>query len=100
MFFFLFKKCLWCRERKGALQVISTKIALGLLSSAKLSELYRYFYLLCADYNNSVTRFRLQNILKHLTSVACFLHEEMHFGPQLIQDTLESCFREVCLKNI
>ncbi|GLV40563.1 Dystrophin [Carabus blaptoides fortunei] len=41
------------KERKGTLQVISAKVALGLLSSAKLSELYRYIYMLCADYNNT-----------------------------------------------
>lgn len=75
--------------------MISTKIALGLLSSAKLSELYRYFYLLSADYNNTVTRFRLQNILTQLTSIASFLHEEMHFGPQLIQSSMECCFKDV-----
>lgn len=82
------------KDRKGTLQVISTKIALGLLSSAKLSELYRYFYLLSADYNNTVTRFRLQNILTQLTSIASFLNEEMHFGPQLIQSSLECCFKD------
>lgn len=84
-----------CRDRKGKLQVVSTKLALGVLSSSKLSELYKYIYTLCSDYNNTVTRFRLQNMLQNFTNIMCFLHEDMSFGQHLIQSAVEDCFKDV-----
>lgn len=55
--------------------------------------------MLCSDYNNTVTRFRLQNILQQFIGIMTFLHEDTNFGNHLIQAAVEDCFKDVSLRD-
>ncbi|CAH0552084.1 unnamed protein product [Brassicogethes aeneus] len=80
------------KERKGKIQVSSTKLVLALLSSCNLIDMYSFFFTLCADHNNCVTRLRLQSALIKLSKITTFIHEEVSFGQHLVNPSIENCF--------
>lgn len=83
------------RERKGKLQVSSTKIALYLLSNCLLSDLYKSVFNLNADHNNCISRLRLQTLLLKIVEITSFLHEENSYGVSAVNRTIEECFFKV-----
>ncbi|XP_018566008.1 dystrophin-related protein 2-like [Anoplophora glabripennis] len=80
------------KDRKGKIQVASTKIVLALLGNCTSIELYKFIFQLCADHNNCVTRLRLQSMLLKIVEITNFLHEDVSFGSHLINTSIENCF--------
>ncbi|KAK9880537.1 hypothetical protein WA026_011774 [Henosepilachna vigintioctopunctata] len=80
------------REKTGKVQVLSSKILLGILSNRTLFDLYKFLFELSADHNNCITRLKLQILLKKITEIVNFLHEDANFGQHLITSSTESCF--------
>ncbi|XP_066245861.1 dystrophin-like [Euwallacea similis] len=81
--------------REGKIQVLSTKMLLGLLCNCSLSELHKYLFTLCADHNNCITRVRLQGLLQKTHMVMKYLHEENYcFDLKSLNWAVEKCFRE------
>lgn len=81
-----------CSEKKGKIQVSSAKLMLAILSSYNPSDLYRFLFEMSADHNYCVTRLRLQSLLKKITEIVDFLHEDSNFGQHLINSSLDNCF--------
>ncbi|KAL1512645.1 hypothetical protein ABEB36_002204 [Hypothenemus hampei] len=79
--------------RKGQIQILSTKIALGLLCNCSLPALHKYFFSLSADHNNCITRVRLQGLFKKIHLIIEYLHEGATFDMKLLNSAVESCFR-------
>nr|XP_023028148.1 dystrophin-like [Leptinotarsa decemlineata] len=80
-------------HRGGTIQVSSTKVALSILSSCSMKELYSFIFGLCADHNNCVTRLRLQAFLSKIVEITTFLHEDGSYGSHLVNSAMENCFK-------
>ncbi|KAL3287005.1 hypothetical protein HHI36_001491 [Cryptolaemus montrouzieri] len=80
------------RSKTGKVQVLSSKLILGILSSSNLTDLYRFLFALSADHNNCITRLKFQMLLKKITEIINFLHEDANFGQHLISSSTENCF--------
>lgn len=81
-------------EKTGKIQVLSAKLMLAILSSYNPTDLYRFLFELSADHNYCVTRLRLQLLLKKITEMVDFLHEDSNFGQHLITSSLDCCFSQ------
>nr|CAH7756584.1 unnamed protein product [Callosobruchus chinensis] len=81
------------KDRKGLIQVTSTKIALYILSNCTLIDLYKCLFSLYADHNECMTRLRLQALLTKVTEIMTYLHEDSSYGSHLINAAVEDCFK-------
>ncbi|XP_044745432.1 dystrophin-related protein 2-like [Coccinella septempunctata] len=81
-------------EKTGKIQVLSAKLILAILSSYNTADLFRFLFELSADHNYCVTRLRLQLLLKKITEIVDFLHEDSNFGRHLISSSLDCCFSQ------
>lgn len=77
--------------------MLSTKLLLSVLSNSQISDLHRFFFALCADHNNCVTRLRLQAILAKFAEITMFMHEDVHCGRHLVNPSIEDCFINVTM---
>lgn len=95
----IFEASLWIlnvfRDRKGKIQVFSTKVILAILSNSDVKEMYRYIFLECSDHNNCITRPRLHCFLSKIIEVMSYLHEDSSYGPKLLKMAVENCFLNV-----
>ncbi|XP_067004403.2 dystrophin [Anabrus simplex] len=78
----------------GMLQVISAKVTLVVLSSAKLQEKYQYYFHQLADHNNCISRKKIKLLLSNLVKITEFLNEAPSFGEALVSATVESCIEK------
>ncbi|CAH2014137.1 unnamed protein product [Acanthoscelides obtectus] len=81
------------KDRQGLIQVSSVKLALYILSSCPLIDLYKWIFHLYADHNYCLTRVKLQMLLNNITEIMTYLHEDNSYGSHLIADTIEDCFK-------
>ncbi|XP_013410971.1 dystrophin-like, partial [Lingula anatina] len=80
-------------HRTGYVRVISAKIAMVALCSARLAEKYRYLFSQLSDYDNTISRKRLGLFLHDLLQVAELLNECLPFGGMAaIGAAIDSCF--------
>ncbi|XP_030766334.1 dystrophin-like [Sitophilus oryzae] len=79
--------------REGNIQVFSTKILVGLLSNCTLLDYYKYLFSICSDHNYCITRVRLKALLMKMYDIIKYLHEDVSFGPQVVNSTVENCFQ-------
>jgi hypothetical protein len=84
-----------CSKASGTLQVLPVKVALTVLSSAKLQMKYQYLFSQLADHNNCITSNKLEILLRNLTHITEYLNESIAFGPKFINSAVESCFQQV-----
>ncbi|KAK9727922.1 WW domain [Popillia japonica] len=80
------------KNRTGCVQVLHVKLVLSLLCKTNLNSLYHYLFSLCADHNNCVTRLKIQMILSTVVEIICYMHEDLSFGPHLVNSSIEECF--------
>ncbi|XP_050294768.1 dystrophin-like [Anthonomus grandis grandis] len=81
-------------QREGKIQVLPTKLLLGLLCNFSQFDLHRYIFSLCADHNNCITRTKLQGILHKIQHLLLYLHEENYFGTKSSNLAIERCFEK------
>lgn len=79
----------------GKIQVISTRLILGLLSNYKLDEFYQYIFNLSIDHNNCITKLRLQSTLSKLNEFTTYIYETASFGTDAIYVAVNDCFSNV-----
>ncbi|XP_060518294.1 dystrophin-like isoform X2 [Cylas formicarius] len=79
-------------NRVGNIQVSSAKLLLGILSNCSLLDLYKFFFNLCSDHNNCVTRSKLHSLLSKQCDISKYLHEDVYLGTHLLLSSIESCF--------
>nr|CAD7443731.1 unnamed protein product [Timema bartmani] len=82
------------RKRKGTLQVLSTKLVLVVLCSARLREKYQYMFGQLADHNRCISRKKLENLLRNFTQIAEYLSEACAFGSDLVPEAVDICFQQ------
>ncbi|XP_056629999.1 dystrophin-related protein 2-like isoform X1 [Diorhabda sublineata] len=80
------------KDRKGKIQVMSSKLTLAILSNCDLQEVYRYIFQQFSDHNNCITRQRLHSFLLKIIEITKYLHEYASYGPKLINISVENCF--------
>ncbi|XP_033231276.1 dystrophin-1-like isoform X2 [Belonocnema kinseyi] len=74
--------------------VFSVKVALTLVSSAKLEEKYGYLFHQLADHNACLSEAALLTLLSNICKVTEMLGESVAYGNHLIRSSVENCFRE------
>lgn len=52
-------------------------------------------FLIVADHNRCVNRFRFESMLKVISKIFSFLGESVHYGWHLVTDWVAQCFRQV-----
>lgn len=77
----------------------SAKLALYVLSTCSLCELYKSVFSLGADHNNCMSRLRLQALLLKIVEMTTFLGEENSYGTSLISKTIDDCFYKVIFNS-
>lgn len=52
-------------------------------------------FLIVADHNRCVNRFRFESLLKVISKMFSFLGESAHYGWHLVTDWVQQCFQQV-----
>lgn len=56
-------------------------------------------FLIVADHNRCVNRFRFESLLKVISKIFSFLGESAHYGWHLVTDWVQQCFQQVNRSN-
>lgn len=89
---FIFK--IFHRNYEDNILVFSVKVALTLMSSAKLEEKYGYLFHQLADHNACLSEAALFTMLTNICKVTEMLGESVAYGNHLIRSTVANCFKE------
>jgi len=80
-------------NKEGCIRVLSVKIGLAVLCSARLNEKYRFFFNNLCDKSNHLSRRKLGLFLYDILQLPEVINESMAFGGLNISPAVESCFR-------
>lgn len=89
---FIFK--IFHRNYEDNILVFSVKVALTLMSSAKLEEKYGYLFHQLADHNACLSEAALFTLLTNICKITEMLGESVAYGNHLIRSTVANCFKE------
>lgn len=97
---FIFRFTCFRRHRTIPISLLEFKqLMLIMCNTQTFEQMILEEFLIVADHNRCVNRFRFESLLKVISKVFLFLGESVHYGWHLVTNWVQQCFQQVNWMN-